>query len=264
MFFLFLNSFNFRGEITDLVLAVADWSPSLSFYGINGHQVRLTKCRKEGIFSAGKDQMLLLYLSKTRTDYMLLRFFARLTKKSRWNSTHVRWIISPLAIFWWWVVQTGKYHCIQKKEYGWVWYAKCNHGFGYAKRNQAHSLWYNVGSCFLLQNYLLTNLFLKAVGCQDGTVACYQLTFSTVHGLHKDRYAYRENMTDVVVQHLLTDKIGTIVFFMFRLDCTYWKELFSVRIKCRDLVKKVAIHRNKLAVKTDCPRIMLMQFGKDF
>lgn len=37
-------------------------------------------------------------------------------------------------------------------------------------------------------------------------MACYQLTFSTVHGLHKDRYAFRENMTDVVVQHLLTDK----------------------------------------------------------
>uniref|UniRef100_A0A183IWB8 Intraflagellar transport protein 122 homolog n=1 Tax=Soboliphyme baturini TaxID=241478 RepID=A0A183IWB8_9BILA len=45
-----------------------------------------------------------------------------------------------------------------------------------------------------------------------------------------DRYVYRENMTDVVVQHLLSDKTGP-------------------RIKCRDLVRKVAVYRNKLAVQ---------------
>ncbi|PSN54470.1 Intraflagellar transport protein 122 [Blattella germanica] len=30
-----------------------------------------------------------------------------------------------------------------------------------------------------------------AVGCQDGTIAYYQLIFSTVHGLYKERYAFR-------------------------------------------------------------------------
>ncbi|XP_014675394.1 PREDICTED: intraflagellar transport protein 122 homolog [Priapulus caudatus] len=68
-----------------------------------------------------------------------------------------------------------------------------------------------------------------AVGCQDGTIAYYQLIFSTVHGLYKDRYAFRENMTDVIIQHLSTDQ--------------------KVRIKCRDLVKKIAIYKDRLAVQ---------------
>ncbi|RDD42914.1 Intraflagellar transport protein 122-like protein [Trichoplax sp. H2] len=68
-----------------------------------------------------------------------------------------------------------------------------------------------------------------AVGCQDGTIAYYQLLFSTVHGLYRDRYAFRENMTDVIIQNLTTD--------------------LRVRIKCRDLVKKIAIYKQKLSVQ---------------
>lgn len=68
-----------------------------------------------------------------------------------------------------------------------------------------------------------------AIGCQDGTIAYYQLIFSTVHGLYKERYAFRENMTDVIIQHLLTDQ--------------------KVRIKCRDLIKKIAIYKHRLAVQ---------------
>jgi intraflagellar transport protein 122 len=33
--------------------------------------------------------------------------------------------------------------------------------------------------------------FFQAIGCQDGTIAYYQLIFSTVHGLYKERYAFR-------------------------------------------------------------------------
>ncbi|KAM9276931.1 intraflagellar transport protein 122 homolog isoform 3-T3 [Morus bassanus] len=68
-----------------------------------------------------------------------------------------------------------------------------------------------------------------AVGCQDGTISFYQLIFSTVHGLYKDRYAYRDSMTDVIVQHLITEQ--------------------KVRIKGRELVKKIAIYKNRLAIQ---------------
>ena len=35
-----------------------------------------------------------------------------------------------------------------------------------------------------------------------GTIALYQMVFSTVHSLYKSLYAFRKNMTDVVVQDL--------------------------------------------------------------
>jgi hypothetical protein len=41
--------------------------------------------------------------------------------------------------------------------------------------------------------------------------------------LSQDRYAYRDTMTDVIVQHLITEQ--------------------KVRIKCRDYVKKIAVYK---------------------
>ncbi|KJH46103.1 WD domain, G-beta repeat protein [Dictyocaulus viviparus] len=75
----------------------------------------------------------------------------------------------------------------------------------------------------------VSNPSTVVVGCVDGTIACYNLMFSTIHGLHKDRYAFRDNMTDVVVQHLVHHTM--------------------TRIPCHDLVKKVAIYGHKLAVQ---------------
>ena len=46
------------------------------------------------------------------------------------------------------------------------------------------------------------------------------------------RYAYREYMTDVVIQHLISNE--------------------TVTVKCRDLVKKIAVYKNRLAVRTCC------------
>ncbi|XP_043287356.1 intraflagellar transport protein 122 homolog isoform X2 [Venturia canescens] len=68
-----------------------------------------------------------------------------------------------------------------------------------------------------------------AIGCQDGTIKYLELSWNVVHGLYGDRYAYRENMTDVIIQHLVTNQ--------------------KVRIKCKDLVCRIAVYRDRLAVQ---------------
>ena len=68
-----------------------------------------------------------------------------------------------------------------------------------------------------------------AVGTNDGNISMHHLLFSTVHAMYQDRYAYRDNMTDVVVQHLVTDK--------------------KVKIKHKDYVEKVAVYKDRLAVQ---------------
>jgi len=64
-----------------------------------------------------------------------------------------------------------------------------------------------------------------AAGCNDGSVAMFQTIFSTVHGLYQDRYAHRDTMTDVIIQHLITEQ--------------------KVRIKTRDYVKKIAVYKSE-------------------
>lgn len=51
----------------------------------------------------------------------------------------------------------------------------------------------------------------------------------------------RENMTDVVVQNLVSNK--------------------KVRIKCRDLVKKIAIYKDRLAVSL-CKFVKIIKYLK--
>ncbi|KAI9332491.1 WD40-repeat-containing domain protein [Obelidium mucronatum] len=85
------------------------------------------------------------------------------------------------------------------------------------------------------QNYV-------AVGCNDGSISLHQIVFNTVHGLYNDRYAFRENMTDVVIQHLVTDQ--------------------RARIKCRDYVKKIAVYKDRLAVQLP-DRIIIYELFHD-
>ncbi|KAJ3323550.1 hypothetical protein HDV06_001574 [Boothiomyces sp. JEL0866] len=67
------------------------------------------------------------------------------------------------------------------------------------------------------------------VGSADGTISLYQVVFNTVHGFYEDKYAFRQSLTDVVINNLSTN------------HCS--------RIKCRDYIKKIALYKECLAVQ---------------
>lgn len=67
------------------------------------------------------------------------------------------------------------------------------------------------------------------LGTEDGYLEYNTVVFPVVHGLYQDRYAFRDLMTDVIVQHLVTEQ--------------------RVRIRCRDYVKKIAVFNGRLAVQ---------------
>lgn len=77
--------------------------------------------------------------------------------------------------------------------------------------------------------YYGTNSTKMALGADNGAIEVVNLRFDNVFAVNPDRYAFRENLTEIVVQHLITDR--------------------KVRIKCRDLVQKLALYKNKLAVQ---------------
>lgn len=76
----------------------------------------------------------------------------------------------------------------------------------------------------------------KVSGSQDGTISCTNLLFSTVHGLYRDRYAYRQNLTELVVQLLSADDVE---------DTSSGSKIF---LRCNDIIKKISIYKDKLAV----------------
>ena len=67
------------------------------------------------------------------------------------------------------------------------------------------------------------------LGSDSGGIDAVQLLFESVHSLYRDRYAYRENLTEIIVHNLMSDK--------------------KVRIKCKDLIKSISMYKNKLAVQ---------------
>ncbi|KAI3651690.1 hypothetical protein MP228_002993 [Amoeboaphelidium protococcarum] len=67
------------------------------------------------------------------------------------------------------------------------------------------------------------------VGTDKGFVQLFQISFSTVHAIYQNRYAFRDCLTDVVIQDLTLHQRS--------------------RIKCRELVKKVALYQNYLVIQ---------------
>ncbi len=66
-------------------------------------------------------------------------------------------------------------------------------------------------------------------GSDSGEICAMQMSFDAIHALNRERYAYRDNLTEIIVQHLVSDR--------------------KVRIKCKDLVNRLALYKNKLAVQ---------------
>nr|XP_027195836.1 intraflagellar transport protein 122 homolog [Dermatophagoides pteronyssinus] len=77
-----------------------------------------------------------------------------------------------------------------------------------------------------------------AIGCQDGCLSIYQISLMTVQCLYKQLYAYRHSMTDVIIQNIENNE--------------------KTLIKCRDLVKKIAIYKTLLAIQL-AKRIVLYE-----
>ena len=67
------------------------------------------------------------------------------------------------------------------------------------------------------------------MGTHNGQIDVAQLRFETVHSLYREKYAFRENLTDIVIHHLTADR--------------------KVRIKCKDIIRRISLYRNKLAVQ---------------
>nr|XP_026691357.1 intraflagellar transport protein 122 homolog [Ciona intestinalis] len=92
------------------------------------------------------------------------------------------------------------------------------------------------------------------VGHQDGTITCHSLTFSTVHGLYRDCYAFRQLLTNVVVQRLNSD----IMDVDLEED-----DSSKITIKCNDIVKKISVYKDKLAVQLSDRIVVYKMVTKD-
>jgi intraflagellar transport protein 122 len=62
----------------------------------------------------------------------------------------------------------------------------------------------------------------------DGEISMFQLSQSKIYSFQKEVYACRDNLTDILVQNLVTDK--------------------KVRIKCKEAVNLISIYKERLAV----------------
>ena len=67
------------------------------------------------------------------------------------------------------------------------------------------------------------------VGTNTGHLEMSDVSFASVHTFYQEKYAFRENLTDIVIHHLAGDR--------------------KVRIKFKDIIRSISLYKNKLAVQ---------------
>ncbi|KAK4469081.1 hypothetical protein MN116_006670 [Schistosoma mekongi] len=134
--------------------------------------------------------------------------------------------------------QTGKDHTLGYDPCGVTWFGNKYDSIAVCGSNRMCHLYNSEGvhlACITKQQSWIWCCCTRkgynqiAVGCQDGTLETIKLLLDPVDSFYKDRYAFRESLTDVVVQHLITEQ--------------------KARIKCRDYVKKISLFKNLLVIQ---------------
>ena len=81
-------------------------------------------------------------------------------------------------------------------------------------------------------------------GNNEGFITCSAINVSRVHGMFRNQYACRDNLTDMLVRQLDAPGLGTM------------------RIKCREIISKIAVFEQYVAAQCRS-RMKIFNFGGD-
>ena len=72
------------------------------------------------------------------------------------------------------------------------------------------------------------------IGTHGGVLEAFEMSFDSVHTFYQEKYAFRENLTDIVIHHLAGDR--------------------KVRIKCKDIIRAISFTRTswRYSLATKC------------